>query len=91
MWNSSVDYYILRSTYETKMKEKILLWLCNYSYRITTYIFWTYFLFVIALNIFDIEINKIITYVFWLLLGFYLGYTIALRVVKYLQEKKREN
>jgi len=70
------------------MKEKILLWLCDYSYRIISYIFWGYFLIIIALDFFDKELNKVVIYLFWLLLGCYLGYTIALRVVKYMQEKR---
>lgn len=88
VWNFIVDYYNLRSIYKTKMNEKILLWLCNYSYRITTYIFWIYFLFIIVLNFFDIEISKTIAYIFCLLLGFYLGYTVALRVDKHMKKKK---
>lgn len=70
------------------MKEKIILWLCDYSYRITAYIFWLYFLVIIILNFFDIEISKALAYVFWLLLGFYLGYTVALRIIKYMKEKR---
>ena len=70
------------------MKEKFLLWLCDYSYIIVGYIFWIYFLAIIILDFFDIEINKTLAYIFWLLSGFYLGYTVALQVVKYMQEKK---
>jgi uncharacterized membrane protein len=70
------------------MKERILLWLCEYSYRIISYIFWGYFMVVIALNFFDKEINKIIAYIFWLLLGCYIGYSLALRIVKYMQKKR---
>lgn len=86
--NFLADYYSFRSNYKTEMKEKILLWLCDYSYRITAYIFWIYFLFVYMLNFFDIEISKTIAYVFWLLLGFYLGNTVAIRIVTYMREKK---
>lgn len=71
------------------MKDRILLWLCDYSYRITAYIFWLYFLVVIILNFFDIEISKALAYVFWLLLGFYLGYTVALRIFKYMQKNRK--
>ena len=70
------------------MKEKIILWLCDYSYRITAYIFWLYFLAIIILNFFDIEISKALAYVFWLLLGFYLGYTAALGIIKYMEENR---
>ena len=70
------------------MIERILLWLCDYSYRIITYLFWLYFLLVIALNFFDIKPSKIIAYVFWLLLGLYLGYSVALQAIKYMREKR---
>jgi len=70
------------------MKEKILQWLCDYSYRITIYLFWSYFLIIVILNFFDIKISKTIAYLFWLLLGFYLGYTIALKVFKFLNKKE---
>ncbi len=70
------------------MKERILLWLCDYSYRITAYVFWLYFFGIIILNFFDIEIGKALAYVFWLLFGFYLGYTVALRILKYMREKR---
>jgi hypothetical protein len=72
------------------MKERTILWLCDYSYRITSYIFWVYFLFVVALDIFDIGLGKIVAYIFWLLLGFYLGFTVALKVVKYMRRKEIE-
>jgi len=71
------------------MKEKILLWLCDYSYRITAYIFWLYFLGIIILNFFDIEISKALAYVFWFLLGFYLGNTVAIGIVRYMREKRK--
>jgi hypothetical protein len=70
------------------MKERILLWLCDYSYRITSYVFWVYFLFIIVLDFFNVNMGKTIIYVFWLLLGFYLGYTVALRILKYMREKR---
>lgn len=70
------------------MKERILLWLCDYSYKVISYIFWFYFLFIIALNFFDKELNKIVAYLFWLILGLYLGYTIALKVIKYMQKQR---
>jgi len=71
------------------MKEKILLWLCDYSYRITAYLFWTYFLFVIVLDFFSVKLGKVVTSLFWLLLGFYLGYTAALCIMKYMKEKRK--
>jgi hypothetical protein len=71
------------------MKEKILLWLCDYSYRITAYLFWTYFLFVIVLDFFSVKLGKVVTSLFWLLLGFYLGYTAALYIMKYMKEKRK--
>ena len=70
------------------MKERVLLWLCDYSYRITAYVFWLYFLGIIILNFFDIEIGKVLIYIFWLLFGFYLGYTVALQILKYMREKR---
>ena len=70
------------------MKERIILWLCDYSYRITVYIFWAYFLFVIALDVFNVKLGKVVTFVFWLLLGFYLGFTAALRIMKYMRVKR---
>ena len=84
-----VNYYnYFRVDKKRKMKEKILLWLCDYSYRIISYIFWLYFLVIIILNFLDIEINKIMTYIFWLLLGCYLGYSLALHVVNYLDKNR---
>lgn len=70
------------------MKEKIIRWLCEYSFRITAYIFGLYSLLIIALDFFDKEINKIATYTFWLLLGFYLGFAAAFQVAKYMRMKK---
>jgi len=67
------------------------MWLYSlyyYSYRIITYLFWIYSLIIIALNFFYIEISKPIAYLFWLLLGLYLGYTLALQAHKYMQSKK---
>jgi hypothetical protein len=69
------------------MKERIILWLCTYSYRILTYIFWIYFLFVIIYDALGKELSDMIVYLFWFLLGGYLGYTIALRVIKYMRKK----
>lgn len=71
------------------MKEEILLWLCDYSYRITAYLFWLYFAAIIILDFFDIEISKALAYLFWLLLGFYLGSTIELKIVRYMREKRK--
>ena len=88
--NFVINNYNFRGISETKMKKKFLLWLCDYSYRIITYIFWIYFLFVIILDFFNINIGNVITYLFWLILGFYLGYTVALRVLKYLRETRNE-
>ncbi len=72
------------------MKEKLLLWLCDYSQRIIAYIFWIFFLFIFLwYTIFsNNEIPKILSYCFWLLLGLYAGFNIAIQVVKYLQSKR---
>jgi len=77
-----------------KFKEKFLMWLCDYSYRIIAYLLYSYFITIIVLNnFFNVRINKITSYLFWLLLGLYLGYTIALQVFKYLNKKsdKKKN
>lgn len=71
------------------MKERIILWLSDHSYKITAYVFWAYFLFIIVLDILNLKRSKIITYVFWLLLGFYLGYTFALQILKYMRKKRQ--
>ena len=70
------------------MKKRIISWLIDYSYRITTYIFWAYFLFIIVLDVFNVKLGKITTLVFWFLLGFYLGYTVSLQILKYKREKR---
>ena len=70
------------------MKESIILWICDYSYRITVCIFWVYFLFVIVLDVLSVKLGKVVTSVFWLLLGFYLGYTVALLIMKFIREKR---
>jgi hypothetical protein len=67
------------------MKKRILLWLCQYSYKIVSYIFNLYFLIVFILYFFDIKISNIVAYLFWLLLGIYLGYTMALKIIEYMR------
>ncbi len=69
------------------MKERFFYWLCDYSYRIVAYVFWSYFLFIIALDVFNVKINKVLTFTFWLLLGFYLGYSFSLQIVRYMKGK----
>jgi len=76
------------------MKEKILIWLSDNSYLIIQCLFYPCALVVLVLNLFfaniDIGIgNKIIAYLFWLLLGMYLGYAVALRARKYMHQKGR--
>jgi len=71
-----------------KIKERIIFLLCIYSFRISANIFWIYFLVIIFLYFFDIEIGKTLAYVFWLLLGFYLGNAVAHRIFSYLRDKK---
>ncbi len=87
-------YYIadnnsLRANYTKRMKDRLILWLCNYSYRITAYAFWIIFLYVLVLDVFNGHRSITISYLFWLLLGIYLGYSLALRVTKYLRMKRK--
>ena len=72
------------------MKEKLFFWLCDYSQRIITYIFWIYFLFIILYGFFleNDNIPLIMSYLFWLLFGIYTGFLLAIKVVNYMQSKR---
>jgi len=71
------------------MKEKTLIWLCDNSYLIIQYLFYLGLFVVVGIRFFDISIGKIVAYLFWLLLGMYLGFAAALRAIEYMHEKGR--
>lgn len=62
---------------------KILLWFSNYFRILIFYVFWLYFLFIIIYNVLGYEIGKIPAYIFWLILGLYWGYNLALQIINY--------
>lgn len=68
--------------------KKIKLWLYRYLYKTIYYVFWTYFLFIIVLDFFDVKLNGILILFFFILLGLYLLHTTILQILSY---KKRKN
>jgi len=64
------------------MKKEITLWILRNSYLIIKYTFWVYFLFIIGIDLFSIPTTGIVAFLFWLLLGIYLGYSLAILVIK---------
>jgi len=71
------------------MKEKTLIWLCDNSYLIIQYLFYLGLFVIVGIRFFDIGMSKIVAYLFWLLLGMYLGYAAALGAIEYMHKKGR--
>lgn len=73
---------------EKKMNQRILLWLCVYSDIIVTYLFSAIFLYVIVIKTLKLELSLAASYFFWLLLGIFIGFKVALIVVNYLKKNR---
>ena len=69
------------------MKEKTLIWLCDNSYLIIQYLFYLGLFVIVGIRFFDIGMSKIVAYLFWLLLGMYLGYASAIGAIEYMHKK----
>lgn len=65
------------------MKNKILYNIAYYTHIIISILFWLYFLMYVF---FYRTLPNIYKYIFILLIGIYLGYTIAIWAVKYLKK-----
>jgi len=52
---------------------KMGLWLSRNHKKIVYQVFWSYFLFLIFLFVFNIEINRLLSFIFWFLFGVYVG------------------
>ncbi|MEX2410147.1 MAG: hypothetical protein WD607_02040 [Candidatus Paceibacterota bacterium] len=70
------------------MKNRVLIWLAKNSYRIVSFLFWGFFLFIIIINQFDKEIGRIISFSFWFLFGVYVGYSISYYSFRYLKRRQ---
>jgi len=70
------------------MKSKIISWIYSNSFKIVSYSFWIYFLFIIVFSFIKKQLTELTSYVFWILLGIYLGYSLAIRAVKYLEKER---
>lgn len=65
---------------------KLIYYLCYYSHVCFFYCFWGFFLVLILLNHFDIEINVYLGYLFFLLFGLWSGSATALFATRYLKK-----
>lgn len=89
MWRFTCDNYCFRNIEEEQEMKKVINFFCRYSNRILLCAFLAYFLFLEGLNCLNIEIVDIYGFVFFLLLGLYLGNLIALKVSEYQRKNKK--
>jgi len=62
---------LIRNRHRTQ--EKFHLWLVRNHRKIISNIFWYYFLFIIVLFVFNLDGNRLISFIFWFLLGIKVG------------------
>lgn len=67
-------------------KEKIIYRLCYYSHVIFYYLFWSYFIILIIIHFVGIDINTYLGYLFFLLLGLWVGSSTALAATRYMKK-----
>jgi len=73
------------------MNKKIIIWfIINYN-SLISYIFWFYFLFIGFYNIFSERIDKYLLFVFFFLLGLYLGNCFTKKVTQIKKKYLKEN
>jgi len=70
------------------MNKNVLSWLSKFYLKITEFLFGGYFLILIILNLMRIEIGKELSFGFFLIMGFYLGCQITIKVINYLQKNQ---
>ncbi|BEG99607.1 hypothetical protein BSYN_18720 [Bacteroides sedimenti] len=68
--------------------KQIVDYFCKYSKEILLNIFYAYFLFLVGLYCLDIEITAIYGFIYFFILGLYLGNLIALKVSEYQRKKE---
>ncbi|WP_175628585.1 hypothetical protein [Bacteroides acidifaciens] len=69
---------------------KFRYYLCYYSYLCFFYSFWGYFLILIILHLFGMEMNAYLGYIFFLLFGLWAGSATALSATSYMKKIYRE-
>jgi len=70
------------------MRNKAVSLFMKNSQNIVKYLFWVYFLFILGYHYLISEhIPRIMEFVFWLLIGVYLGYLLAIRSKAYNNDK----
>lgn len=67
-------------------KEKLVYHLCYYSHVTFYYLFWSYFIILIIIHFLGIELNTYLGYLFFLLLGSWLGSSTALTATRYMKK-----
>ncbi len=67
---------------------KFIYKLCINLYPIIYYTFWLYFLAMITLYIIDVYINSLLSSIFFILLGLYLGFYISYIAKDYVDKYK---
>lgn len=69
--------------------KQILDYFCRHTKEILLNSFYIYFLFLVGLYCFSIEITAIYGFIYFFILGLYLGYLIALKKNEYQKKNKR--
>lgn len=65
---------------------KVVYYLCYYSHLCFYYSFWGYFLILIILRFFGVELNTYLGYIFFLLFGLWAGSATALFATRYMKD-----
>ncbi len=68
--------------------KKLLVYFYKHSKEILLNSFYTYFLVLVGLYCLDIEITAIYGFIYFFILGLYLGYLIALKKIQYSKKDK---